>query len=616
MKKMPGILVIALFLLPTASAQQDAFQQSLETFDRRADQVRVLVESSRIPEADTLFQSALRTRDQAESAHRQGDGPGARALLDRAFALLVQAENRARGGVDPDGGIARRLEGLLKSLRQNLQDSQRWLRDLEVRNGENSGTPSAQSFLEEQRNRTESLLARAERECADSTSIRCQDLLDRANQFFEQAEQLLQTAVSPGAIDTPAGESRLRDARQFLDKAQSELDQIQSEVVGDNPPTPGLTARIRNVENLIRLGNDRLQEADLRTRNLQQGQSGMILNLFRRTNELAHLALRSIDGGAQLQKDYEERASRVAEIRAQVEEAAGEEIPSVPGYAEGVGFQSHAAAAADSGNYEQALLLLSRAAGAFNNALAAVGSGSGGVNAEQVYLDLKAKYERDYRNTLSSAPANEPLRAGCSDRLNLSRERADQAEAAQEEGALFLALSLLNQAQQILNEAKACLGQSSPKIAEVLDRFQTQFDKRLTAYEQEMGADESPLVSEAKSLRQLSDVQETNGDYEAAVQSVGRGIRALEDLRRTLPAHEAGGDSELLAEYLREYDERAPRVRDRLGDALGIGARELLDQADRMRAEAETSAQSGDVNLGLARIAQAIRLLEQAAQLP
>lgn len=616
MKKMLPVLAITLFLLPTASAQQDVFQQSLETFDRRADQVRVLVESSRIPEADSLFQSALRTRDQAESAHRQGDGPGARALLDRAFALLVQAENRARGGVDPDGGVMRRLEGLLKSLRQNLQDSQRWLRDLEVRNGENPGTPSAQSFLEEQRNRTESLLNRAERECAGSTSTRCQDLLDRANQFFEQAEQLLQTADAPGAIDTPAAESRLRDARQFLDKAQLELDQIQSEIVGNNPPTPGLTARIRNVENLIRLGNDRLQEADLRTRNLQQGQSGMILNLFRRTNELAHLALRSIDGGAQLQRDYEERASRVAVIRAQVEEAAGEEIPSVPGYAEGVGFQSHAAAAADSGNYEQALLLLSRAAGAFNNALAAIGAGSGGVNAEQVYLDLKAKYERDYRNTVSSAAANEPLRAGCSDRLNLSRERAGQAEAAHEEGALLIALSLLNQAQQILNEAKACLGQSSPKIAEVLDRFQSQFDKRVTAYEQEMGADGSPFVSEAKSLRQLSDVQEANGDYEAAVQSVGRGIRALEDLRRTLPAPETGGDSELLAEYLREYDERAPRVRDRLADSLESGAGELLDQADQMRAEAEASAQSGDVNLGLARIAQAIRLLEQAAKLP
>ncbi|MCA9440252.1 MAG: hypothetical protein KC964_05540, partial [Candidatus Omnitrophica bacterium] len=289
---------------------------------QRAEDVRGVVDSSRIPEANSLFEEAVRTRDQAEKAYRQGNLQVAKSLLDRALALLVQAENVARGGGIGDAEI-RRLRNLLSSLRQSLQDSKRWLHDLEVNNRETDVPSSARSFLAEQKDRTEELVKRAEDLCADTVSDRCQELLARARKLLEQADNLLPSALEPVSSNSPMVENRLQDARQFLDKAQSELDAIQRELQGDQPPNQSSLSRIRNIENLIRYGNDRLQEADVQTDNLRQGQSTTVLSLLRRANELAHLALRSLEGNDRVIQEYQEREARVDSIRNQVEEMQG-----------------------------------------------------------------------------------------------------------------------------------------------------------------------------------------------------------------------------------------------------------------------------------------------------
>ena len=220
------VLIPLVLTLPTAVGQQDDFDRSLATFDQRADEVRVIVDSSRNPQANTVFESAIRTRGQAETTYRQGNLQAAKSLLDRAFALLVQAENLARsgGGGEPE---LQRLRNLLKSLRQSLQDSQRWLHELEINNRPGDTPSTVSSFLVEQSDRTEALLDRAEEECSNTESERCRDLLDRARLLFDQADQLLPVALEPSTGAAPGVENRLRDARQFLDRAQSELDQIQ-----------------------------------------------------------------------------------------------------------------------------------------------------------------------------------------------------------------------------------------------------------------------------------------------------------------------------------------------------------------------------------------------------
>ncbi|MCA9436244.1 MAG: hypothetical protein KC978_10695 [Candidatus Omnitrophica bacterium] len=616
--RLPSV-VMAFFLcalpLSEAMAQQDNFERSLSTFDQRAEDVRGVVDSSRIPEANSLFEEAVRTRDQAEKAYRQGNLQVAKSLLDRALALLVQAENVARGGGIGDAEI-RRLRNLLSSLRQSLQDSKRWLHDLEVNNRETDVPSSARSFLAEQKDRTEEIVKRAEDLCADTVSDRCQELLARARKLLEQADNLLPSALEPVSSNSPMVENRLQDARQFLDKAQSELDAIQRELQGDQPPNQSSLSRIRNIENLIRYGNDRLQEADVQTDNLRQGQSTTVLSLLRRANELAHLALRSLEGNDRVIQEYQEREARVDSIRNQVEEMQGTDGTSFPQYNQGIEFQSQAAEQAAAGNYELALQLLSQAATYFNNALAQAGTESGAVNSDSVYNDLKGKFERDYSATVGSGPSDTNTREGCAEKLQRARNQADQSMAAYDNGNIQLALYWINQAQQSLNEAKTCLGQSTQRIVDVLNRLQTQFDKRLPTLEDSLeGVDEAgkSSLTEAKSLRDLSDAQEASGNYEQAVQTVGRAIKNLGTLQQLAGDRSSQSDGDLLASIQGKYDERIDRVRSLVESKGDSSAIALLEEADKLRQRSENAAESGNPRLGLAFMGQAISLLERAA---
>ncbi|MCA9433290.1 MAG: hypothetical protein KC940_22420, partial [Candidatus Omnitrophica bacterium] len=120
-------------------------------------------------------------------------------------------------------------------------------------------------------------------------------------------------------------------------------------------------------------------------------------------------------------------------------------------------------------------------------------------------------------------------------------------------------------------------------------------------------------LTEAKSLRDLSDAQEASGNYEQAVQTVGRAIKNLGTLQQLAGDRSSQSDGDLLASIQGKYDERIDRVRSLVESKGDSSAIALLEEADKLRQRSENAAESGNPRLGLAFMGQAISLLERAA---
>lgn len=614
-----GVMVVLASLAGFAQGDPGQVEDLLDRFDGRVGEVQDLVENSRDPEAARLLHSAIQLRDQAEAELRGGNPSRALDLATRALSTLDKAQRQAQSG----GGTmsVKKLERLLASSRQQTEEARRRLNESEAGDVTDKTVKNNQNFLQRQSDATQALIEKAESKAESSPATLDDDLVKRARMLFEQAIRLI---PNDGNSNPPPDkryiENRIREARRIVDKSENDLDQVEKELgslgTGGVPTNRAgsYEIRIRNIGREINRANDLLDLIDSSGKDSHRSGTSTVLGLLRRASELARQALKSSANSTELAEEWERRNQIVGSLIDQVDDLiqAGAQPPL--DYEQSLDFRNQSITAASAQHYEQALKLLAEAATRLNRALALLGANRSPAMRLEILENLYSQFEKRYQEILSQAPTTS---AECLQKLQLANQQAEQSRGYQQSNNLDNAFHAINQAQRLAEEAAACLGLNVSRIRSLLDRLQNEYDRRQAELESHSPPEPDPaleaLLSEAEGLRQQSDSLESQGQFEAAVQTIGRAISTLGNAQRLLSAP-SQGDAALLERLQQRFDERYSKVEDLVQKTDNPLAESLLNEARSFRDASDTSQAEGRIRKALNEIGLAVQRLEAATR--
>ena len=622
-----ALILLAVPALVFAQPNSDQRAQELiDRFDSRVGEVRTLVDSSRLPFAAELLQQAVSLRNQAESRLRAGQFEMALNLASRALEILSQAEAAARQG----GGTQEILDKLRRNLavqRQRLQDTRRAITEFETSMTDGAFPGQEVTIFERQNRRTLALIEEAESCCeagSDGTSNlnadRCRELVAQARRLYEQASGLMPDSPAAVAVNPRDAENRIRDARRIVDRTETELDQIERELNAANPNLANsINQRLRNTMEQIRFANDRVVDAAFAGGSQLQAETNTGLSLLRRAAELARSALRFCEN-VDLSEEFERRLGVVRDLRDRIEQLLqnNTQVDFLAEYQQGVDLLGQAETEGANSNYEQGLQLLSQAGTLFNRALGILGANRTVESRLEILNRLQDQYE-ERRAEMVGHVGPVGVDSPCAEFLRQANQFRQQSETEEGAGNLEAAFASINQAQKILSQAATCLGVSDrSRVREVLDRLQSEYDRRAPTLSEAAGSGDHPaaslLLNEAEGLRQDSDDLESQGNFELAVQTAGRAVSLLSNVQNLLSENVtdiAAREGELLNRLQQQFDDRLARVTEIVNQNPQPGTNTSLAQAGNLRNQSDTSEGQGNLQQALVEIGQAIQLLEQ-----
>lgn len=615
------LLAGSLGLIAPVSAQPARdVEELLERFDGRVGEVRDLVDASRDPLANQLLQSAISFRNQAEGAFRTNDVSRARELAIRALETLDKAQRQALS--TPGSGALEKIERILRSTRQNLEDTRRRLRDIEDRLTTPAGGQGA-PFIERQSETTLQLIEEAEENAESTEEDRDDDLAERARTLFDQAQTILPERPNTPAGDSRFAESRVQEVRNILDDIDQQLDRIEREVNqirGKGESIPGalvgsIETRLRNLGRQINRANDQLDLVDSSGVDRGPGVTNTVLGLLRRASELARQSLRSSQTGSERAEEFQRRDSAVGGLADQVESLIQDSsLPAPLEYQQALDLRDQANQAADDGNYELAMRLISDAATRLNRVLAQLGANRTVEARLEILNRLQSEFDRRFGQITTEAGG--PQQGPCETLLVSARAAADRSELLEQSRNIEGAFQSINTAQRNLEEAATCLGISTSRVQTLLDRLQAEYDRRRNEINANLPADPPPiatvLLAESANLRELSDTQEGQGLFETAVQTIGRALTTLGNVQRLLFSSETENDTALLDRIQGQFDGRYPQVEALVESSENEMAATSLVESARLRGVSDQSESAGRIRAALNEMGLAIQHLEQA----
>jgi tetratricopeptide (TPR) repeat protein len=621
------IYLLMLFLLIPGSgipvwgqADSREVQDLLDRFDGRLSEVRSLVDASRDPEANRLLKSAVTLRGQAESELRAQHFERALNLATRALEMLDKAQRQAQSGT---GSVTvDKLNRTLDSYQQQSVDSRRRLDDEESNSNKNTQIGADRTFLQRQTHATLALVEKAELSAKGTPQTRDDELAVRARQLFNQASALLPAdQVAPVGPDERYRENRLREARTLLDQADQEMNQIDQELARlqrrSKAAEPGsVESRLRNAGRQINRANDLIDLAETGGAEAGMGGTNTVLGLLRRASELARQALRAGENSQVASEEWIRRNETVGSLIEQIEKILEPAVTPPPDYFAALDLREQAVTAAGKQQYDQALRLLGDSASRLNRVLALLGANRSPASRLEVFKQLRDQFEKRYLEVAGQQPGTSNQ---CDGLLQNARNQAKNADAYVQANNLDGALFAINQAQKILEEAAQCLGMNTSKVHGLLDRLQGEYDRRKTELDANLPTSPNPaglaVLNDSLRLRDLSDTQESQGQYETAVQTVGRALSTMGTAFRLLYDKVGEEELDLLNNLQSQFDARLSKVTEIVQNSANQMAKQLLLEAQNLRRQSEQGETSNRIGMGLNQVGLAIQGLEKATLL-